>query len=392
MESEIGPDRIDGWRVWNDETGTYRLDLVRDKDGQTGTGSTARRGDTHLIRYLAETCGLATAQFWQHLPYVLLPGEGFQSYVQAHGGDLQTGCPTFDRLPWPDFVCDCAPALLDTIAWARVAEKRPDIADKLPRDVAHPRAQAWVRVTTKEAWLRGQAVASRWYSAELVETIRKSLAFDPWICLEVWLRTLMTPDQCVPQTLFISTSHPWDGGSGSQVCARPPWVIDTPTFNMRTIVDQAARTAAYTVAYLTQCNEYMVEVAPQLSERQQKASAKAARKRPWLREDRPHYILLDPQRAHEYGAGPPAPASTAGTMPVPTPTAGAAPASMAEVAALRPHGRRGHWRELRHERFKEHRQVWVAPAWVGARDWTSEGQRYRVIAPAPDLGARQAGV
>ena len=388
MESEKGPDRISGWRVWNDETATYRIDLVRDEHGQTGTGATSRRGDAPLIRYLAETRGLATAQFWQRLPYVVLPGDGFQSYVQAHASELQAACPTLDRLPWPDFVCDCAPAVLDTIAWARVAEKRPDIADKLPQDTMDTRAQSWVRVTTKEAWLRGQAVASNWYSPGYVENVRKSLAFDPWICLEVWVRSLMTPDQCIPETYFISTRHPWDGGRGSQAIVRTPWVVDTPTFNIRAIVEQVARTATYTLVYLTQCNEYVVEVVPQLSEHQRKAADKATRKRPWLREDRPHYILIDPQRAHEYGAraaDPVAPSIR------PTTLEQAAATTPEHVSGSpRPHGRRGHWRQLQHERFKEPRAVWVAPAWVGPRDWTSAGQRYRVVAPASDLGTHEA--
>jgi hypothetical protein len=126
------------------------------------------------------------------------------------------------------------------------------------------------------------------------------------------------------------------------------------------------------LAYLTQSSEYLVEVTPRVTERERRAAAKTARKRPWLVSDRLHYILLDPQRAQEYGCR--------------SPGAGPRPPDedRASHGTPRPHGRRGHFRHLRAACFKEQKTIWVAPAWIGPREWQSEGQRYRVLAPAAE--------
>jgi hypothetical protein len=81
----------------------------------------------------------------------------------------------------------------------------------------------------------------------------------------------------------------------------------------------------------------------------------------------PHYILIDPQRAHEYGRT-------------------ESPGGEGHHASPRPHTRRGHWRELRADRYEREvdgapRKLWIKPAWVGASEWTSEGARYRVVPP-----------
>lgn len=83
-------------------------------------------------------------------------------------------------------------------------------------------------------------------------------------------------------------------------------------------------------------------------------------KRPWLRDDLPHVILMDLAGAKRYGhRGEPE-----GTHASPI-----------------PHRRRGHWMTLRHERYGDNRgkRIWRRSAWIGDREWVFQGNTYRVM-------------
>jgi hypothetical protein len=123
-----------------------------------------------------------------------------------------------------------------------------------------------------------------------------------------------------------------------------------------------------TIAYLLAADEFLVQVTPDLTERERRQSQHSAKTKPWTRQDLEHYILIDPQRAGDYGHEQ---REHQGGL----------------HASPRPHTRRGHWRELRAERFRRDQQtgdaarVWVKPAWIGDMEWTAAGARYKVVPP-----------
>ncbi|MBV9279331.1 MAG: hypothetical protein JOZ41_04550 [Chloroflexi bacterium] len=142
------------------------------------------------------------------------------------------------------------------------------------------------------------------------------------------------------------------------------------------IMSAGVRLALLTLAYLLQCEEHVVAVRP-VERKGEKVRPAGKDPKPWTR-SLPHLILLDPLRAREYGQP-----GGAGERDE-TPGGHTSP---------RPHGRRGHWRMLRAERFRRDeagqvRRVFVRPAWIGPREWLSEGQRYQVIEIANADAAR----
>lgn len=138
------------------------------------------------------------------------------------------------------------------------------------------------------------------------------------------------------------------------------------TFTMKLALDEAGRTdineagvlaswlhdalsvAVSSLLLITRTKRHVVEVRPS---RETKTRAK-----PWTREDLPRLILLTPQEAQRYqlhGGG--------------------------THASPHLHQRRGHWRELVSERFREKRRVWVRPTWVGKTEWEYRGATYAVV-------------
>jgi hypothetical protein len=118
------------------------------------------------------------------------------------------------------------------------------------------------------------------------------------------------------------------------------------------------RLGTLALAYLSQSEEYPVEVTPRPPRTPHPKADPRIPEKPWLREDLPHIILIDPQRVREYR-----PLPAGGTHAPPS-----------------PHQRRGHWRQLRAERFRVKARVWVRPSWVGPTTWETGGQVYRVLA------------
>ena len=52
-----------------------------------------------------------------------------------------------------------------------------------------------------------------------------------------------------------------------------------------------------------------------------------------------------------------------------------------EILARTPHCRRGHWRQLRHEKFsaeKREKPIWINACWVGSDEWQEGQVRYKV--------------
>jgi hypothetical protein len=87
---------------------------------------------------------------------------------------------------------------------------------------------------------------------------------------------------------------------------------------------------------------------------------KNVNKKPWLRDDLPSIILIDPNDTKSYGRK----ESQGGTH-----------------ASPRPHQRRGHFRRLRSDKYKLKKDtvVKVRSCWVGDPEWVHNGSIYKVV-------------
>jgi len=124
---------------------------------------------------------------------------------------------------------------------------------------------------------------------------------------------------------------------------------------------QVQSVAQWVGRYLFQTEKKLVETRQQvhapgsLTRRQQKEAVK----KPFLREDLPTVILIDPRDTLVHGRSVP----QGGTHASPV-----------------PHQRRGHFRVLKHARYKEPGKVIpVASSWVGDSEWVYNGNEYRVL-------------
>ena len=114
-------------------------------------------------------------------------------------------------------------------------------------------------------------------------------------------------------------------------------------------------------SYLEETDEHLVEVRPPpiTEPRMKRKAAKTKRLFPWLDQNAPRVILLDPSKQYpSHGR------SFRGTHAPPI-----------------PHQRRAHWRTLRSERYGKRRgeRVRVRSAWIGDREWIHRGSVYHVL-------------
>lgn len=113
------------------------------------------------------------------------------------------------------------------------------------------------------------------------------------------------------------------------------------------------------MTYLKYGDKHLVEVIP--AQPQTKQRTELSKKRPWLNATGPRMLLLDrmpaTQRVHKGGTH----------------------------ASPKPHRRRGHWKTLRHPKYRHHPQyqqlIYVKPSFVGPKQVHYEGNIYRVVEP-----------
>jgi hypothetical protein len=113
------------------------------------------------------------------------------------------------------------------------------------------------------------------------------------------------------------------------------------------------------MTYLKYGDKHLVEVIP--AQPHTKRRNELTKKRPWLNATGPHMLLLDrmpaTQKEHQGGTH----------------------------ASPKPHRRRGHWKTLKHPKYRHHpqyqKQIYVKPSFVGPRQVTYEGNIYRVVEP-----------
>lgn len=360
------------------------------------------RGDEQLVKHLVTTHSPATANAWQQLPYVQLPGEGFGTYLAQHERELEEALPAIEHLPWEDVLFDSVMARETFLQTAASGGQDEFGALAALAQNAEERGRNWFRVTDGRRYLARAAALSPWLTGTSDLLAFARLEPDAWLAVEVWEASTTRPDGSTgyalyPDVSLVRKAVPWDRqgwahlypnqacradrafGAGFCNLARCQYPKGHPVMmqcvGSELLMATGVQIALETLAYLSASDEYVVEVrpespAPTRSPREAR-QAKVAEERPWLRRNLPRYILLDPQRVAEYR---PAEAG----------------ASAGHHAAPRPHQRRGHWRELRHERYHvepgQQRRVWVKQAWIGASEWTHEGQRYRVVPPKPREG------
>ena len=114
------------------------------------------------------------------------------------------------------------------------------------------------------------------------------------------------------------------------------------------------------MTYLKYGDKHLVEVIPAQPHTKLRNN-ELAKKRPWLNATGPHMLLLDrmpaTQKEHQGGTH----------------------------ASPKPHRRRGHWKTLKHPKYRHHpqyqKQIYVKPSFVGPRQVTYEGNIYRVVEP-----------
>jgi hypothetical protein len=331
---------------------------------------TKPRGDAALVRHLAGLFDRTIARAWQALPYLLRPDTPFPEYLAAHHDDLVCEMPTLDHLPWLDCLIDLG--LLDAMSH-----------DTQFQEIHHT-MQLWFRVTEGRTYARAVQRLSPWITPRARASLEERVALQEWVVVEQWEHDTRKPQPAGPIIVLVPRATPWDLGSYHWGAPTAPWDAhfgkpgregDLWFMNKARSAHEArlfggqVETVIEFLAYLHQSNEYLVEVTPILTPRQAEQNERARSKRPELRLDLPHWILVDPLRAREVHC--PLPEET----PQPEPGTHASP---------RPHGRRGHWRHLRAPVYKEQRRVWVRPTWVGPQTWEAEGQRYRVLAPAAE--------
>ena len=117
-------------------------------------------------------------------------------------------------------------------------------------------------------------------------------------------------------------------------------------------------------SYCKYGDKHMVEVVPANPKSKQAKRSALNRSRPWNSASGPHILFLDRMPTTQSGG-----ATGTGTSP-------------------KPHRRRGHWKTLRHPKYRHHpqyqKQIYVKPSFVGPRQVTYEGNIYRLVEPLED--------
>jgi hypothetical protein len=323
-----------------------------------------------------------------------MPAEGFVEYALANEQTLREAMPQVERLPWDDFVLEIP---VSTSLMAEELGHRPFGASLTVAGMAaafgmeiSPRT--WIRVQRSDQvkpvpWVPQWDSRSDLEAEPLVLTIfrptngrptRRPSAEDVGLPAEFIDQVYAALDRdakqepiSVPDVLLANAAAPWSAGTSlctegcpsfrgrAEVCPRSTGKTRYATLDCQQVTgraEKAGRIAMLCLAYLTACEEYIVEVAPEDVAFRERPSPK-----PWTEPREATYILLDPARVREYGHPSAAPVEAGShTSPV-------------------PHQRRGHWRHLRAAIYLQQRRVWVRPSWVGASAWRHQGQRYRVM-------------
>lgn len=377
------------------------------------------RSDTALIRHIARTHGVEVAREWQQPPLLTLPEVAVEDLLSHADGTRNRA--DLEHLPWEDVVLDVGSArrLLpivtdDELALVgRHAERSSGDARLVHNALramrftpaeAH-RGPAFIRVRLLASALETSLSRTSPWLSQIEDDTRAQGDADGLILVEAWdsqtvrgnhlRRTTaaqaaaaieagetgwpLWPDVVLVDRYTLQQRHLYTGSCrerahGVAWCHLARCVRDrNPEMNCLSgvgILSQAARLAAAVMSVFIDPPVYVVEKrnAPgQLRDRAR--MAKTARLKPWLRNDLPSLILIDPSRVADYGH----------------------PATVRhdDRSSPRLHPRRGHWRTL-HRGEDDERKTWVRPAWIGADAWDHQGAHYQLAQMPAAVAIRRA--
>jgi len=327
------------------------------------------RTDMHVMRNIHEQVSPEALRHWKRIPFVIAPEDGFPEYLlinirkkpgeTGHPKGLTQLVPSIEHIPWDEFVLDLT-GVLTSFAAAISDTDRPAIPPVIVRILTVTAAEKHAHLFP---WLPEQAKRMR-----RVLSLPRSTDYEPSLAF--------IDDYCDP----VTWKHRSDTGRWQPnlfICdLRQPWV-ETKTILLNgseednrqadvetggvSIVKMVPYVTLQFLAYLSLCDEHFIQRKDTIPAARAAKTAKTADLKPWLDERLPQIILIDPNRVNEFRDG--------------RPTAGGTHASP------RPHQRRGHWKTLSAERFKEARgkRLWIKPTWVGDTEWECDGQVYKVL-------------
>lgn len=286
------------------------------------------RADRDLIKFLHTEYGERVAKHWQRPPLVqLLHGEycmdawpvvpempGIHSKEQVYEATISSA---LDNMLWDDvilFVLDMA---------------EPKVFDRM-----------WMRIRSYPKFIEEMEVSSPWL-AQIYRPFRERM--ERKVMVEVWTDGPLGKQPGFEWYYLMLDKDDPAGGHDIQ--------------NRDKVFRIIHSFALVSLSYLSQSCEHAVEVvsnAPRTTR-----TSKTGKLKPWLRDDLPRIILVDPLQARKHGC---------------IPTAEQA-SEAAKRKSPRPHQRRGHWRRL----AEGARRIFIRPAWIGPVKWEYQNQTYRVI-------------
>ena len=313
------------------------------------------RTDAPLIKHLAATISTDAAGVYNRLPLFVMPEESED--LMQHEADLLSAAPETFQLPFEDF-------LLDFPFGAEAVFKA--------FDMNHTRGRLWVRVRSLSAFRQDEATQ--------IASPNLSGSPDDWLLLEGWEESTTTGGLPVmPDHTLIPSDVPGAADYGMALHAYPnPECFEHRIKNgvwcnlkhcrqpNKEIAFRCTGSELFhscmtrlTVLSLIYLSEGLGGVTTRIAHTPRPGSReeKTERLKPWVAPRRETYIIIDPERARDYGH-----------------PSGELPDTLGHHASPIPNARRGHWRKLAPDR-----KTWVRPAWIGVREWQHEGQSYKIL-------------
>ena len=209
---------------------------------------------------------------------------------------------------------------------------------------AFPQAQPELRywpLPFPEIVVQPHLYALVWWQYDTVETVGGEFAlWDDQNFDANWHRFSIPKSADIPNIIYMQKPKHWTKEETN-------WV--TGLVNLSVFILGELRNDAGSVCY-----------AAETRRRQSAHSACRNEKKPWLREDLPSIVLLDPNKPKTFREH---------TTPIGT------------HASPTPHQRLGHYANLRSEKFKNKKgqRIWRKGTWVGDEEWVFNGRHYKLL-------------
>lgn len=310
-----------------------------------------QRSDAALVRALlaADDWGAllppAWITSWQRAPYfdvredIAASYAGDEDVLNVPVGDAKAGKP----LPYDDFVLH-PEGLSDNhefTMFARVVAPQ-HFARLFP--TAAMRDKAWATINDKTKW----------------PAAVNHFTYHAFACVLMTVKR-KNGETYIPGPVYVALAGDENGRFVSMNTAVGRWNADAEGRKQSIqLAELAVTTINNTVGYIMRSPKHIVEqraAAP-------RCTPKTAKLKPWLRDDLPSLVFMDPDDAIKAGQ----------------PRVGGGPEG--EGHLRRPHSRRAHWRRLGVDSAGTIRKTFVRSCWVGPDEWEHEGRQYRVLKAA----------